>query len=77
MGLARHEAEFEAASEAALDVRELLEALGGADSQTVANRSQTIANCLSGGAGWRDAATRLGGAFAPPIEATGLTSGKE
>ena len=43
----------------------------------VGNRSEAITNCLAGGDGWRDAAARLGGAFATIASATGLTGGKE
>ena len=77
MGLARHEGEFEAAGEASLDVRELLGALRQPAAAKAGNRSEAIANCLSGAEGWRDAATRLGGAFAAVGGATGLTDGKE
>ena len=77
MGLARHESEFEAAGEASLDVRELLGALRQPTAAKAGNRSETIAYCLSGAEGWRDAAARLGGAFAAVGETTGLTDGKE
>ncbi|WP_309602811.1 hypothetical protein [Sphingomonas sp.] len=77
MGLARHESEFEAAGEASLGVRELLDALRRPVAANLVNRSEAIANCLSGQDGWRDAAARLGGAFAPIASETGLTDGKE
>ena len=77
MGLARHEGEFEAAGEASLDARELLAALRRPVTAKIGNRSETIAKCLAGGDGWRDAATRLGGAFAATASGTGLTDGKE
>ena len=77
MGLARHEGEFEAAGEASLDVRELLGALRQPAAAKAGNRSEAIANCLAGGDGWRDAATRLGGAFATSASQTGLTDSKE
>ena len=42
-------------------------------------RTRLIATCLSAEAGWRDAATVLGGAFAGggTIDETGLNGGKE
>ena len=77
MGLARHERDFEAAGEASLGARELLDALRQPIAAKLVNRSEAIANCLSGQAGWRDAAARLGGAFATIAKETGLTDGKE
>ncbi len=77
MGLARHEGEFEAAGEASVDVRELLDALRQPLVARTGNRSETIADCLSGQDGWRDAAARLGGAFATVGSAAWLTDGKE
>ena len=77
MGLARHEGEFEAAGEASLDVRELLDALRRPVTAKLASRSAAIADCLAGTEGWRDAANRLGGAFAAPVRVTRLTDGKE
>ena len=75
--MARHESEFEAAGEASLDVNELLGALRRPAAARAGNRSEAIANCLAGGEGWRDAAARLGGAFAALGGATRLTGGKE
>jgi len=77
MGLAKHNGEFEAAGEASLDVRELLGALRRPAMAKSGNRRETIANCLSGQDGWRDAAARLGGAFATLGKATRLTDDKE
>lgn len=77
MGLAKHDGEFEAAGEASLDARELLNALRRPIGAKIDNRSEAIANCLAGGDGWRDAATQLGGAFATIASRTGLTDGKE
>ncbi|MEO7814972.1 MAG: hypothetical protein ABIR87_05960 [Sphingomicrobium sp.] len=77
MGLARHDGEFEAAGEASVDARELLNALRRPAAAPLGNRSEAVANCLAGGEGWRDAATRLGGAFATIANGTGLTDGKE
>ena len=77
MGLARHDGEFEAAGEASVDARELLAALRRPTIAGPATRSEAIASCLSGGDGWRDAAARLGGAFATLGTATGLTKSKE
>ena len=71
--MAKHEGEFDAAEEATLDARELIAALRRPAPASSVERNEAIANCLSGGDGWRDSATRLGGAFA----ATRLTSGKE
>ena len=75
--MARHEREFEAAEEASIDVNELLGALRLPVAIKAGNRSEAIANCLSGGEGWRDAAALLGGAFAALGAATWLTDGKE
>ena len=77
MGLAKHDGEFEAAGQASVDPRELIAALRRPASPKLGNRSETIANCLSGQDGWRDAAVRLGGAFASIAAATGLTDGKQ
>ena len=77
MGLARHEGAFEAAGEASVDARELLDALRKPVAAPVGNRSEVVANCLSGGEGWRDAAAKLGGTFATPMPATRLTDRKE
>ena len=77
MGLARHEGDFKAAGEARLDLDELLGALGEAASGHSADRREAIARCLSGSDGWREAAARLGGAFAHPGKAAGLTDDKE
>jgi len=77
MDLARHEGEFEAAGEAKLDLDELLGALRRPIAAKAGNRREAIANCLSASEGWRDAAAKLGGAFATLGGATGLTGGKE
>ncbi len=77
MGLARHESEFEAASEVALDPDDLLAALGCRGSVGSGNRRDAIARCLSASEGWREASTRLGGAFATLGGATELTDDKE
>ena len=77
MGLARHDGEFEAAGQASVDARELLAALRRPVAARIGNRSEAIAKCLAGGDGWRDAATRLGNAFAAIATGTGLTDGKE
>ena len=77
MDLARHEGEFEAAGEAKLDLDELLGALRRPIAAKAGNRREAIANCLSASEGWRDAASKLGGAFATLGGATGLTGGKE
>ncbi len=77
MGLARHESDFTAAGEAKLELDELLAALKRPSSSVASSRSAAIAHCLSGSEGWRDAAARVGGAFAAIDPATGLTSGKE
>ena len=76
MDLARHESEFEAASETSLDLDELLGALRGPPVPGIDVRRDAIAHCLSASKGWRDAAIKLGGAFAAPSEQV-LTSGKE
>ena len=77
MDLARHEGEFEAAGEAKLDLDELLGALRRPIVAKAGTRREAIANCLSASEGWRDAAAKLGGAFATPGQATRLTDGKE
>ena len=77
MNLARHESEFEAAGEASLDRDELLGALRGAIVPGTDVRRDAIAHCLSASKGWRDAAIKLGGAFAAPSDTTRLTDGKE
>ena len=77
MGLARHESDFEAVAEARLDLDELLGALRRPTSAKTVGRREAIAHILSGSDGWRDAATRVGGAFASLDPATGLTDGKE
>ncbi|MES2903749.1 MAG: hypothetical protein V4696_06145 [Pseudomonadota bacterium] len=77
MGLARHESDFEAAAEARLDLDELLGALRRPDASKPGSRREAIAHCLSGSDGWRDAAARVGGAFAAIETATGLTDGQE
>ena len=77
MDLARHEGEFEAAAEASLDLDELLGALRRPVAANAGNRREAIARCLSASEGWRDAAAKLGGAFATLGGATGLTGGKE
>ena len=77
MDLARHEGEFEAAGEARLDLDELLGALRGSLGSKAGNRREAIACFLSGSEGWRDAAAKLGGAFATLGQASGLTDGKE
>ena len=77
MGLAKHDGEFEAAGQASVDPRELFAALRRPVLAKFGNRTEAIANCLSGQDGWRDAATRLGNAFAATASGTGLTDGKE
>ena len=77
MDLARHEGEFEAAGEAKLDLDELLGALRRPTGSKAGNRREAIANCLSASEGWRDAATKLGGAFATLGEGIRLTDDKE
>ena len=77
MDLARHEQEFEAAGEARLDPDELLGALRRPVTARPGNRREAIANCLSASEGWRDAAIKLGGAFATFDRTTGLTDDKE
>ena len=77
MGLARHESEFEAAGEVRLELNELLAALGRRVSVRSGNRRDAIARCLSASEGWRDAAAKLGGAFATLSEGTRLTDDKE
>ena len=75
--MARHEGEFEAAGEAKLDLDELLGALRRPVSVQSGIRREAIARCLSASEGWRDAAAKLGGAFATLSEGTRLTDDKE
>jgi hypothetical protein len=75
--LARHEGEFEAAAETSLEMEELLRALRRGDSVPDRERQAAIACLLSASEGWRDAAERLGGAFAEGPAKTGLTDGKD
>jgi len=75
--LARHEGEFEAAAETSLEMGELLRALSRSDSAAERERQAAIACLLSASEGWRDAADRLGGAFAEVVRQRGLTGGKE
>ena len=77
MNLAGHEGEFEAAGEAKLDLDELLGALRRPVSVQSGIRREAIARCLSASEGWRDAAAKLGGAFATLSEGTRLTDDKE
>ena len=75
--MSRFEREFSPASEARLDLTELVAALASG-SAGEAQRRQAIACLLSAGTGWRDAAARLGGTFAEGVAgATGLIDGKE
>jgi len=77
MGVARHQGEFEAAGEARLDQDELRAAFRAPLVPTTGNRREAIARCLSASEGWRDAAARLGGAFATLNQDLGLTDDKE
>ena len=77
MGLARHESEFESAGEARLDPDELLDALRSGPARAASKRRDAIARCLSASEGWRDAAAKLGGAFATLGTGTGLMDDKE
>lgn len=47
---------------------------GGGDA---ADRCFAMAQCLSGGIGWRDAAVKLGGTFGGFAAVTGLIAAKE
>ena len=73
-GLSRHESKFTAASEAPLDMAELLAAMGAQAMVTARDRQSAIACYLSGAEGWRDALDLLGGAFAPDGPKSGLRS---
>jgi hypothetical protein len=75
--LARHEGEFEAAAETSLEMGELLRALARAESANDRERQAAIACLLSASEGWRNAAKRLGGAFAEGGTKAGLTDGKD
>lgn len=75
--MARHEGEFKAAAETSLEMGELLRALSRAESAHDRERQALVARLLSASDGWRDAAERLGGAFAEEGRKPGLTSGKD
>jgi len=75
--LARHEREFEAASETSLATTELLRALERGDLAAARDRQAAIACLLSASEGWREAVDRLGGAFADDATAARLTNGKD
>jgi hypothetical protein len=75
--LARHDSSFEPAAEARLDPEELLAALRGEAGPDGEARREAIARCLSGSAGWRDAAAKLGGAFAGRDNGPGLTDDQD
>ena len=75
--MAKHEGEFEAAAETSLESGELLRALRRADLASDRERQALVACLLSASEGWRNAARRLGGAFAEAARATGLTDEKD
>ena len=75
--MAKHEGEFEAAAETSLEMGELLGALRRAESANDRERQAAIACLLSASEGWRNAARRLGGAFAEGATRTGLRDGKD
>ena len=75
--MSRHEGDFQAAAEAALDLGELAKVLGRLAPDGSRERQEAIACALSASTGWRDAATRLGGAFDTGSPGAGLTAGKE
>jgi hypothetical protein len=68
--LAKHEGEFQAAAEVSLQLGELLAALAQRSASEGSDRQAAIACYLSGAEGWRDAAARLKGAFAPAARLT-------
>ena len=75
--MAKHEGEFEASAEASLEMGELLRALARAESANDRERQAAIACLLSASEGWRNAAKRLGGAFAEGGMRTGLMDDKD
>ena len=75
--MARHEGELRAAAETSLEMGELIRALSRGESVQGRERQAAIACLLSASEGWRDAAERLGGAFAEEGRKAGLTSGKD
>jgi hypothetical protein len=77
MGLARHEAKFESAGDVPPGLDELFGALDRSFDAAAELRRDAIARCLSLSEGWRDAASSLGGAFAPLDQEAGLTDDKE
>ncbi|HVL78540.1 MAG TPA: hypothetical protein VM346_04540 [Sphingomicrobium sp.] len=75
--MSRHEGKFTGASEAPLEMAELLETMSARTAFTSRDRQDAIACYLSAGDGWRDALDAIGGAFAPEVQATELKSAKD
>jgi hypothetical protein len=73
--LARHEGDFRLNEQEPLSLNELIALLGESDGDGDRTREEAIACYLSGGRGWRDAVTQLGGRFAG--RASGLRERKE
>jgi hypothetical protein len=65
--LARHEPDFQASSDTALSLGELLAMLGEKDGSE-RERQEAIACYLSASEGWADAVRRLGGNFASEVQ---------
>ena len=75
--MAKHEGELKAAAETSLETGELLRALRRADQAAGRERQALVACLLSASEGWRNAARRLGGAFADAAARTELTDEKD
>ena len=76
-GLSRFDGDISAASEASIELEELLAAFGSV-AVAGSSRSDAMAQFLSGAEGWRDARKALRGAFAgTTATGPGLTGGKD
>ena len=76
-GLSRFDGDISAASEASIELEELLAAFGSVAAGG-ASRNDAMARFLSGAEGWRDARKALRGAFAGTVPpGPGLTGEKD
>ena len=75
--MSQFDGEIRAASEASVELEELLAAFGTVP-KNASNRNDAMAQYLSGAEGWRDAMAALRGAFAGTGKvAAGLTDGQD
>ena len=75
--MARFDGNLKAAGEAKLDVDELLSVLSSSSGAGQRERQEAIACFLSASEGWRDAKSRLKGAFASAAKPSWLTGDKD